>query len=157
MSQIHITEPRGYKHAQRAYKQAGVKRPVKRSPLSKISARKLSENGGKMPYSTMRARSKKKAHDDRQRRKDWEQLTGSGAYYVPCEVRSPICTGEVGCFHEPQKRSAGGSTTDQDNRVNACVQCNGYIEDHPAWAIANGWSKSRTPVLHELKMAALNA
>jgi hypothetical protein len=129
---------------------------VKKSRLSPISAKKLAKNGGKTPYSTLAKVSKKQAKDNRQRSKDAKELTAGGVY-VPCEIRSPVCTGEAGCFDERLKRAHQGSTTDKANRINACTFCNSYKEDHPNEAIEKGWTESPTPVLHAIKTGKITS
>lgn len=41
------------------------------------------------------------------------------------------CTGTAQGVHERQKRSAGGSLTDEDNLLSACNRCNGWVEERP--------------------------
>lgn len=57
-----------------------------------------------------------------------------------CEVCSPVCWGTADHAHELKKRSHGGSIVDPSNMILCCNQCNDYIEDHPLWAIEQGWS-----------------
>ena len=121
-------------HARIRAWQQRTRKPLKKTPIKRVSA--------------------KKAKNDRLRGKQAKERNQSG--FVECEIKSPICTHEADPWgHELVKRSAQGSTTDKKNRVHSCTQCNGYVEDHPDWAIVNGWSVSRTRILHEMKMGRL--
>lgn len=61
---------------------------------------------------------------------------------APCKVRSPVCTGKAQGQHHKQKRSPG-NLTDEKNLIDCCNPCNGYIEQHPKWAKANGFTISK--------------
>ena len=67
-----------------------------------------------------------------------------------CELRSPVCTGRAQAIDEALKRSAGGAIVpgelagEQNQRFYAaCNPCNTYKEDHPRWAVENGFTISR--------------
>ena len=69
-----------------------------------------------------------------------------------CEIHSKLCTTHTQGVHHVIKRSAGGArmpgllATEQGQVfVPACNRCNGYVEDHPAWARENGFTK-RNPL-----------
>ena len=64
-----------------------------------------------------------------------------------CAINSPVCWGGARTWHEVIKRSHGGAivpgekATAQGQRfVAACHPCNGYLEDHPAWAREKGFA-----------------
>lgn len=74
-----------------------------------------------------------------------------------CELRSPVCTGRSQAIDEALKRSAGGAIIPgqlaeaQGQRFYAaCHPCNTYKEDHPRWAMEQGFTISR----HEGKRRA---
>lgn len=106
-----------------------------------------------MKRTPLRPRSKAKAKEIRTRAKLSPKLLHERG--DRCQVRSPVCTGEAGCMHEVEKRSHQGSVTDPENLELSCTPCNGYIEDHPDWAIQHGFTKSPTPILHAMKMASI--
>jgi hypothetical protein len=53
-----------------------------------------------------------------------------------CVIHSPRCTGSAQGWHHKLKRRFNVHT--KESLVPACNGCNGYIEDHPKWAAANG-------------------
>jgi hypothetical protein len=58
-----------------------------------------------------------------------------------CEIRwSDGCTILATTLHELKKRSRGGSITNRDNIVTACVYCNDAVEDHPFEAHERGFA-----------------
>lgn len=63
-------------------------------------------------------------------------------YGRACCVCSPVCTGTEEGLHHVVKKSQGGEDTHR-NTMLCCVACNLYIEDHPAWALANGFAFRR--------------
>jgi hypothetical protein len=67
-----------------------------------------------------------------------------------CEIKSPLCTRYTTEVHEGLKRSAGGATVPGEKADRqgqqfwaSCRLCNGYVEDHPAWAREKGFTISR--------------
>lgn len=53
------------------------------------------------------------------------------AEHPACQLRLPGCTGEATTVHEVLPRGRGGSITDRDNCLTACVPCNtGASQDH---------------------------
>lgn len=59
-----------------------------------------------------------------------------------CELKSPVCTGKAQGADHLQKRSPS-NLTKRNNLKRACNACNGYKENNPKWAKANGHSISR--------------
>lgn len=61
---------------------------------------------------------------------------------TPCAAQIPgVCWGLGQAFHEILSRARGGSITDSENMAWLCNPCNGYMDDHPNWAVENGWLK----------------
>jgi len=59
-----------------------------------------------------------------------------------CKIKSPVCTGKAQGMNHKQKRSPK-NLIDRKNLEGACNPCNGYCEDNPKWAKANGHQISR--------------
>ena len=59
-----------------------------------------------------------------------------------CQLQSPVCTGFIEGADHTQKISPKNATN-KKNIKGACNACNGYKEQHPDWAKANGHSVSR--------------
>ena len=125
--------------------------PLKSDPAKTRAWHRRSRRKNQLKKSPIRKVSAKRAKENRIRSKEAQERKSHG--YIPCIVRSPICTGEADPgVHERLKNLHGGSRLEHANRVDACDQCNGYIEHHSDWAIRNGWTISPTPILHEIKM-----
>ena len=56
------------------------------------------------------------------------------------------CARRADAFHEPLRRSQGGSITDPANRVPACNYCNGHLASTPDSEL--GWAKRLGLVKH---------
>ena len=57
-----------------------------------------------------------------------------------CEVKD--CNNDATDIHHMRGRS-GDRLNDTDEFLAICRECHGYIEEHPAWAKAKGYSRSR--------------
>ena len=66
---------------------------------------------------------------------------------TPCQIVSPVCTGTSEHLHEPLSRGrAGGlraALRDGPQPIPCCDACNGYIMEHPVWAMERGFLLSR--------------
>jgi hypothetical protein len=59
-----------------------------------------------------------------------------------CEINSPECTGTATCIHHTEGRGKN-EVQNQGTWKASCTRCNGYVEDHHAWAEERGFKKSR--------------
>lgn len=88
----------------------------------------------------IRRRSRKKAASMRTCRNILAEKFGM--HGCACQIRSEVCTGLANGLHHLKKKSQGGEDT-HENTILACNPCNTYIEDHPAWALAHGFTIRR--------------
>lgn len=89
----------------------------------------------------MRQRSKKKAAEDRQRKKLAEELRQLRG--MLCEARTEVCTSLWTDMHEVLRRSQGGSAVDPGNILCVCRSCHDWIHNNVAEAKKRGLLKSR--------------
>lgn len=54
-----------------------------------------------------------------------------------CAIKSPVCTRRVDCVHHMKGR-IGSNLTNAEFFMESCGACNGYVEQHPKWALENG-------------------
>jgi len=59
-----------------------------------------------------------------------------------CELKSPVCNGKFECWDHQQKSTPKNRTV-RSNLKRSCGPCNGYKEQNPEWAIANGHHVSK--------------
>lgn len=59
-----------------------------------------------------------------------------------CKIKSPVCTGKAQGMNHKQKRSPKNFLVEK-NLDRCCNACNTYIEQHPKWAAANGFTVSK--------------
>ena len=60
-----------------------------------------------------------------------------------CEINSPVCTFFTQGVHHLKGKATDELLLDQQFWMPACNACNGYVEDHSAWAYANGKKLSK--------------
>lgn len=84
----------------------------------------------------MRAVSKKRARQQRERRKLAQRFHDAPA----CVGRLVGCAGLAVDLHEVLSRARGGSITDLDNVVPLCRPCHDYVTTHPDAAESVGLS-----------------
>jgi len=89
--------------------------------------------------------SKKRAAENRKYRKEVGKELESDPR---CHINSPLCTGLAQGMNHKQKRSPKNLSL-KSNLTNACNACNGYVENNPAWAAANGHQVSRFAINEE--------
>ena len=69
-----------------------------------------------------------------------------------CAIKSPVCTGyATEVDHIISRARSPHLIWDENNWQASCARCNTYKEDHPAEALAKGWSKNSwdAPTLEE--------
>lgn len=67
-----------------------------------------------------------------------------------CQIRSPVCTGKAEGFNHAGGKETMEKLLDVTNGQAACNACNGYIEQHPAWAKERGFKiKRNTKVIRD--------
>lgn len=59
-----------------------------------------------------------------------------------CQIKSPECTKRATVIHHKAGRGKD-VVLDQSTWMASCEHCNGYVEEHDAWARANGFKVSR--------------
>jgi|GEM_PF-1460718 len=59
-----------------------------------------------------------------------------------CKIKSPVRTHKADVVHHDSGRDAD-TILDQSTWVECCAPCNGYVEEHDAWARERGFKKSR--------------
>ena len=59
-----------------------------------------------------------------------------------CEIKSPVCTGEMQGLHHIVKRSPK-NLCDRNNVLKSCNPCNSHLESNDKWARENGFVKSK--------------
>jgi hypothetical protein len=59
-----------------------------------------------------------------------------------CQIKSPVCINRPTYPHHVKGR-IGKQLTNKKDLLRACNPCNTYIEDHPVWAKALGFKKSK--------------
>ena len=87
----------------------------------------------------MRTVSKKRARENRERRKLLGPLLEHGAL---CEVRLHGCTSRAVDGHEIKTRGRGGSIVDLNNIALVCRSCHDHLtanSGQEGWAIRHGW------------------
>jgi hypothetical protein len=52
-----------------------------------------------------------------------------------CEMNTPVCTRKAEGLHHMKRR--GVNTLNRKYLKRSCNACNGYVEEHPLWAIEN--------------------
>lgn len=93
-------------------------------------------NGRRTPSIEVRRVSKKRARENRLRRKAVDEKYGDSP---ACEVLAEGCTGRAVDVHEPLTRARGGSIVDPDNMVAVCRVCHDWIHANPVEATELGW------------------
>lgn len=59
-----------------------------------------------------------------------------------CKVQSPECIGSATTIHHRNGRLEE-FLFDQNSWMAVCVRCNGYVEEHDAWAREKGFKESK--------------
>lgn len=88
---------------------------------------------------TMNKKSDNRKEDQKQYKKIVKEMAAKSNR---CEVKAPGCTKIMSGLHHIVKRSPE-NLLDKNNLIRACNSCQGYIEQHPKWAIENLVSKSK--------------
>lgn len=71
------------------------------------------------------------------------------ATHPKCAIISPVCTRDAQHVHHTKGRIGEQLLKEQD-WLPACDACNGYVEQHDAWARENGFKQSKfTPNAQE--------
>lgn len=95
------------------------------------------KRGGPLPrYTELRAQSKKRKAENRERRKVAHATFGTD----PVCAR-PGCSRWADDCHEPLTRARGGSITDPENMAPLCRSCHDELNDEPQWAYDIGLLK----------------
>lgn len=70
------------------------------------------------------------------------------ATHPKCAINSPVCTGKAQHVHHTKGR-IGDQLLKESDWLPSCDPCNGYIEQHDAWARENGFKQSKFTVNNE--------
>lgn len=92
---------------------------AKQKPIPKISAKRAEEN---VEYEKVKRELRKEAKDK-------------------CQVKSPVCNPRSPRHPQHKVGRIGKRFTKKEKMVWCCDACNGYIVEHPLWAIANGFEE----------------
>lgn len=92
----------------------------------------------KAPGKRIKTRSKKQAKTMRILKKLYPPFLEARPL---CEIKTPVCTGVATCVNHDRGR--GANVLNQDDWTPACTACNGWIEEHHAWAEERGFKKRR--------------
>jgi hypothetical protein len=60
-----------------------------------------------------------------------------------CRINSPVCTKATEGVHHLKGKATTELLLNQLYWMPACNACNGYVEDHSAWAFSNGYKLSK--------------
>ena len=85
----------------------------------------------------IKPRSAKREAQDEDYRALVDEIVADALVCAVCRVNPPSDP------HHLLPQSSGKGRMDPENIKAVCRPCHRYIDDHPAWAMANGWTKSR--------------
>lgn len=119
------------------YKDSGIEdpKPVKSddSAAQKPDARKAAKKG-------IKKKSAKLKDLEKELRKMAKAERDAGN--TDCQIRSEDCQGVFEGWHHIRKKTPS-NYTDRKNLLRSCNCCNTYMESHTAWAIEQGFVKSK--------------
>lgn len=122
------------------YKDSGIEdpKPVKSddSPAQKPDARKKAKKAGKTKIKKTPAQAKR----ERELAKMAKAERDAGN--TDCQIMSEDCQGVFEGWHHIRKKTPS-NYTDRKNLLRSCNCCNSFMESHSAWAIAQGFVKSK--------------